>query len=348
MLSELPFPTGISFLGRYGISTFSIFLLVGFLSATAILRRELGRRKLRPELTDNILLISVVSAIVGAKVFFIWEIWERIWINDIGFWDTFNRVFFSWNGMSHLSGGLGLWATLFSGGGLVFYGGVIVTFIALYVFLRMQKVNVWAYADSIAMVLALGYGFGRLGCFFSGDGCFGHGSSVNIPFITWVFGPEDGICPTDPSLKWKYPLICTYGIRVWNTPVMEAAVSFGFFALAMLRIRKINYRPGMMIALFFIVNGIARFLVEFIRVNDAFIPLLKPPSAIIDGKEVILSHFAQNHDLFVANQALQEKYFFEHWHWYGITQSQLIALILVGISIWWILQKKLYLRDHHK
>ncbi len=346
MISEIPFFGGLTILGRNGISVFSIFLLIGFLSATALLRRELARKNLQSELADPILMITLVSSIIGSKVFYIWEIWDKIWIQEIGFGDTFQRVFFSWSGMSHV-GGYGLWPTLLSGGGLVFYGGLVFAFIAVIWYLRKKKVNVWAYGDSILLMMSLGYGFGRLGCFVSGDGCFGHAAAVDIPFITWVFGPADGLCPSDPNLAWKYPLVCTYGIRVWNTPILEAGVSFAFFAVGMAKLRFMNFRPGMIVALMLIVNGCTRIFVEFFRVNDALIAFLKPPSVIVDGVERPLSHFASYENLMNLSQGSisSERVFYEHWHWYGITQSQLIALILVIISVIWIYKGRLYERE---
>lgn len=339
MFSEIPYPAGISFLGRHGISSFSLMLMAAFVSALYIVRHDLRRRGLRVAVADGILLWSVVGSIVGSKVFFIFEIWERIWVVELGFWDTFYRVFFTWSGMQH-AGGESLWGNFFSGSGLVFYGGFTFACLALYLYFRFSKVSVWQYADSAVLGLAIGYAWGRLGCFVSGDGCFGHAADTHIPLFTWIYGPEGG-CPSDSALSWKYPYICTDGVAVWNTPVMEALVSIGFFVWALSWGRHQNFRPGMLLAIFMIVNGLARLLVEFIRLNDAVIPILDPPTVITGDSETVLPHhLADRYDGIKPGES-----YFANWRWYGFTQSQLFALLIMMIASIWIWKGKLQRRD---
>ena len=57
-------------------------------------------------------------------------------------------------------------------GGFVFYGGLIGGFIALFITLKIKKIPFCEYASLYAMVLTIGHGFGRIGCFFSGC-CYG-------------------------------------------------------------------------------------------------------------------------------------------------------------------------------
>ena len=221
---------------------------------------------------------------------------------------------------------VGMWESLFSPGGLVFYGGFTFAFTFIYLYLRKEKAEVWRYGDATMPALAFGYAIGRLGCMVSGDGCFGHGSGeVNIPLLTMVYGSGAFL----PSA----------GVRVWNTPVMEAIASFGLFAFYMLWMRFQNFKPGMMVATFLIFNGLARFLVEFLRLNDSVIDILDPPTVTVAGQEMLLST--------VASRALHgsSAYYFENWHWYGITQGQLIGLFIIPIGIAWIVLQKLYVRE---
>ena len=318
MFSEIPFPAGISFLGRYGISTYSILLMLSFLTASYFLPKEFRRKGLNPNISDTLILLCIIGAITGSKIFFIWEIWERIWITDTGFWDTFYRVFFTWDGMKYI-GGESMWGQVFSGGGLVFYGGFIVAFLLIYLYLRTKKLDVWRYGDAFAICLPLCYAIGRLGCFVSGDGCFGYSSHIHIPLITWVYGPADGYCASDPSLAWKYPYICTSGVRVWNTPILESFFSLLLFIVFFYWGRFQKFKPGMLMAIFIIWNAIVRFGVEFLRLNDAIIPIGSP---------------SQKHGNYYNNPD-----YFTQWQWYGITQAQLVALILCILSLTWIFSK---------
>ncbi len=341
MISEIPFPPGISFLGRHGVSVFSLFLMLSFFFASYFAPRELRRRGLEPDVGDWCILITIFGAIIGSKVFFVFEVWSRIWIIDLGFWDTLYRVFFTWAGMHHV-GGESMWGHLFAGGGLVFYGGFLFSFAFVYSYLRIKKLEVWKYADVLAICIALGYGIGRLGCFFSGDGCFGYASSgVNMPLLTWVYGPSDGNCPSDPALAWKYPYMCTAGVRVWNTPFIEAFFSLTLFFIFLFWGRKQKFQPGMLMAMLVVWNAVVRFSIEFLRLNDAVIPILESPKYFIDGLQASLPHLIEQ-----SQSARPESIYFLHWRWYGFTQSQIVALLLGITGIVIIISKKLYKRDN--
>jgi phosphatidylglycerol:prolipoprotein diacylglycerol transferase len=341
MISEIPFPAGFTLLGKTGISTYSILLMIAFLVASYLAPRELRRRGLDPEAADWSLLLAVVGAIVGSKVFFIFEIWHKIWIVHDGFWETFYYVFFHYSGMKERFPGTpgieGLWENLLQGGGLVFYGGFLVSFASIYLYLRWRRYSIWRYGDAFMPSLALGYAIGRLGCMVSGDGCYGYGASVSIPLFTMVYGPADGQCG-DPH-AWWLPYMCSAGVRVWNTPLMESVLSTGLFAFLMLWVRHQRFRPGMMVAIFLIFNGLARFAVEFLRINDAVIPLFDHPTFEQDGVLVDLVH---HNDRYLQHPP---DYYFRNWHWYGFTQSQIMGLVLVFIGGAWIGLRKLWLKD---
>ncbi len=339
MFRFIPYPEGFTLFGQPGLSLYSIMLMAAFLTASFLAPRELRRRGLDAEAADYSLLLAVVGAIVGSKVFFIVEIWDKVWYNRFGFWDTFTSVFFTWEGMAARfpQQATGMWPNLLTGGGLVFYGGFIFAFSMVYFYLRRKGYSVWRYGDAYMPSLALGYAIGRLGCFFSGDGCFGHGAGANIPLLTWVYGPGEGGCSTDPN-AWWLPYMCTDGVRVWNTPVMESIMSLGLFFLMMFWARKQNFRPGMLVAIFLIYNGVARFAVEFLRITDAVIPLIARPIITYQG-------------IPVANAtpgdfgSMPPREFFDAWHWYGLTQAQIIAISLLVIGVAWIIIGKLYKKD---
>ncbi|MCB1322424.1 MAG: prolipoprotein diacylglyceryl transferase, partial [Leptospiraceae bacterium] len=327
-------------LGQPGLSTYSIMLMIAFLTASFLAPRELRRRGLRPEVADWGLLIAVIGAIVGSKVFYILEIWGRIWIIDLSWWDTFKEVFFSWDGMAdRIPGAMGMWSSLFDPGGLVFYGGFIFAFGGIYFYLRYLGVEIWRYGDAFMPSLAIGYAIGRLGCLISGDGCFGHAASANIPLLTMVYGPENGICNSDPSLAYQHPYVCSMGVNVWNTPLMESLLSTGLFIAYMAWLRHKNFRPGMLVAIFLIFNGVARFSVEFLRLNDAIIPILDAPVHMTEyGIPRAVSEYRRG-----GTQPLAE--FFQYWHWYGFTQAQITAFFLIAIGSAWMVIGKLWKRD---
>ncbi len=334
MFQEIPLPFSFQMGSTMvtGISTFSIMLVVAFLIGSWLIPRELVRRGLIPEHADWAILLAVVGAIVGSKVGFVFEVWDQIWFVDKSFGDTLYHVLFKWDGMRFKypenKNIIGMWATLFNGAGLVFYGGFVVSFGSIYIYLRKMNLPVWQYGDAFMPALALGYAIGRLGCLVSGDGCYGHAAGVNIPGLTMVYGPLDFLVGADGVRKWNTPVQSSLGVNVWNTPVMEAIASTILFVIYMKWARFKGFRPGMLVAIFLMWNGLARFSVEFLRLNDAVIPILQAPE--------------------VSVAARYTKNGLENWHWYGITQSQLVALTIFSAGALWIYLGKLYITDGPK
>ena len=109
--------------------------------------------------------------------------------------------------------------------------------------------------DMCATALALGYGIGRIGCQVSGDGDYGIRSK-----LPWAMGYPHGTVPTPP------------GVTVQPTPIYET-VSMCLVAYLLWKLRD-RVRPGVVFALYCVLSGLERFLVEFIRRNkEVFIGL---------------------------------------------------------------------------
>ena len=112
--------------------------------------------------------------------------------------------------------------------------------------------------DMCATVLALGYGIGRIGCQLSGDGDYGIRSK-----LPWAMGYPHGTVPTPP------------GVRVHPTPIYET-VAMCLVAYVLWQLRD-RVRPGVVFALYLVLSGLERFLVEFIRRNrEVFAGLTAP------------------------------------------------------------------------
>ena len=85
-----------------------------------------------------------------------------------------------------------LLGNLFSGSGLVWYGGAIGGAIAVLLWARWRGILGLGLLDLAAVPLALGYAIGRIGCQLSGDGDYGE------PWDgPWAMAYPDGTVPTD-------------------------------------------------------------------------------------------------------------------------------------------------------
>jgi len=138
--------------------------------------------------------------------------------------------------------------SLFGGTGLVWYGGAIGGAIAVVIWAWRRNFLGVALLDLCAVPLALGYAIGRIGCQISGDGDYGEPSD-----LPWAMAYPDGTVPTTDE--------------VHPTPIYET-LAMGLAAYALWALRD-RVRPGAVFALYLIAAGVERFLVEFVRRNDA-------------------------------------------------------------------------------
>ena len=150
-------------------------------------------------------------------------------------------------GFAALVGGLVGSRLDFSGSGLVWYGGVIGGAVGVFLWAWWRGFLTLALLDVAAPALALGYAIGRCGCQLSGDGDYG--KAWNGP---WAMAYPDGTKPTDQT--------------VHPTPVYET-LAMGLVALLLWRLRD-RFTNGTLFALYLLLAGTERFLVEFIRRNN--------------------------------------------------------------------------------
>lgn len=137
---------------------------------------------------------------------------------------------------------------IFSGAGLTFYGGFVVATAAIFWVIHRHQAPVLQVADAAGMVLAVGYAIGRIGCQLAGDGDYG------IPTdLPWAMAYPDGVVPT---LEKVHP-----------TPVYETLSHLAIFAILWSTRKRIR-TPGLSFCLYLTLAGLARFLVEFIRLNQ--------------------------------------------------------------------------------
>jgi phosphatidylglycerol:prolipoprotein diacylglycerol transferase len=136
---------------------------------------------------------------------------------------------------------------LFSGSGLTWYGGAIGGALAVFAWAWWRGYLGTELLDVAAPALALGYAIGRIGCQLSGDGDYGQ--EWDGP---WAMAYPDGTVPTEEE--------------VHPTPVYET-LAMGGVAYLLWRLRN-RLTGGSLFALYLLLAGIERFLVEFIRRND--------------------------------------------------------------------------------
>jgi phosphatidylglycerol:prolipoprotein diacylglycerol transferase len=139
---------------------------------------------------------------------------------------------------------------IFSGAGLVWFGGAVGGALGVVLWAWRRRMLGLPLLDLAAPALALGYAIGRIGCQVSGDGDYGEGWDG-----PWAMAYPDGTEPIDTP--------------VHPTPIYET-LAMGLVALVLWRWRE-RFAPGILFAIYLVLAGAERFLIEFIRRNDAVV-----------------------------------------------------------------------------
>lgn len=131
--------------------------------------------------------------------------------------------------------------------GFAWFGGLVGAILVLVWQGRVAKVGALGMLDLAAPAAAIGYGVGRLGCLLSGDGDYG--SPTSLP---WGVSFPNGLVPTMQ--------------RVHPTPVYELIAAL-IIAAYLWRRGRVERPLGQITGEYLIWTGLARFLVEFVRIN---------------------------------------------------------------------------------
>ena len=208
-------------LGPVTLQTFGLMFALAFVAAGAVLARRLRELDRPADWAYEIVFAALIGGVLGARVDFIIENYDSVSDDLLG--------------------------NLFSGSGLVWYGGAIGGAIGVALWARWRGMLERGLLDLCAAPLALGYAVGRIGCQLSGDGDYGQ------PWDgPWAMAYPDGTVPTETE--------------VHPTPVYET-LAMGLVAVVLWRLRD-RFRPGLLFALYLVLAGLERFLVEFIRRNE--------------------------------------------------------------------------------
>jgi phosphatidylglycerol:prolipoprotein diacylglycerol transferase len=204
------------------LKSFGIVFACGFVAAGAIIARGLKELGKPVDWSYELALAALVGGLVGSRIYYVVQNYSQVKHDLLG--------------------------SLFSGSGLVWYGGVIGGAILVIAWAKWRGMLSLGLLDLASVPLAMGYAIGRIGCQVSGDGDYGKVSS-----LPWAMGYPHGTVPTAP------------GVKVQPTPIYET-LSMGLVAWWLWRMRD-RFRPGALFAFYLLLSGTERLLVEFIRRN---------------------------------------------------------------------------------
>jgi len=208
-------------LGPVSLQTFGLCFALAFVAAGAVLSRRLGELGKPVDWSYEFIFAALVGGLLGARIDYLIQNWDEASGDLLG--------------------------SLFSGSGLVWFGGVVGGAVGVVLWAWRRGWLGAQMLDTASVPLALGYAIGRVGCQLSGDGDYGVASD-----LPWAMAYPEGTVPTTDE--------------VHPTPVYET-LAMGLLALALWRLRD-RFAPGVLFGIWLFFAGLERLLVELVRRNE--------------------------------------------------------------------------------
>ncbi len=235
-------------LGPVTIPSYGLMVALGMLTGYYMLAADLARRGIATKdsgVAEMFVAIPCLAGIVGARIYSVLESPRELFADPLG--QIFSRYGLTWTG------------------GLI---AGVATFLWL---ARHKKIPLLDMLDAGSPGLALGYAFGRMGCLLAGDGDYGIPTS-----LPWGMSFPNGLVPTTervhPTPICEILGACAIAWLLWRLGARQVAL---MKARSELRPASSEHgaRPqpvlasGTVFAAYLVLTGVARFLVEFIRIN---------------------------------------------------------------------------------
>ncbi len=206
------------------------------------------------EYTGTITFLAAIGGLAGAKLFHLFENPAEL------------REFFTHPSLESFISGLTV------------YGGLIMGAIVVLTYAKMKKMPLLVLSDAATPGMILAYGIGRMGCHTSGDGDWGienlspkPGWLSWLPDWAWSYDYPNNVNRVGELMSSdQYPGYGTHLVPgVFPTPLYEIVAAIAIF-IFLWAIRKRVSAAGVITAGYLILNGLERFFIEKIRVNNKF------------------------------------------------------------------------------
>jgi len=181
---------------------------------------------------SKLFLVILVTGIFGARLFHvIFEDWELYVSHPIS-------ILFLWEG------------------GFVFFGGALAAGVASWFWLKKSGEDFYYWADLFAPWMALGYGLGRVGCFFNGC-CYG--TECHLPWAVKFPSHMNVIFPFVP----RHPTqLYAFGLEV-----VFALILFAWSLRRNSRLEPFK-NTGLLFCVWIFGHGIFRLIMEHFRDDE--------------------------------------------------------------------------------
>ncbi len=240
-------------IGSFHLGTFGLLLWLAAVAGTVVLHKNFVRNGVDGDAL-NVVAFAVIAGVAGAKI---WHELQspvelRLALVAIGQpgWSHPGEVilrFLHW-----FQAGFAWFGGMTAGIAMLLWQGREARFKGSLKGTLGKRVGGIRMLDLAAPAAAVGYGVGRIGCLTSGDGDYGR----NTASAFWgVHMRPDALVPPNPPNALVLP-----------TPLWEFAFAL-LLGWVLWRLGRKAWPVGWMTGLYLVLSGLARFVVEFWRIN---------------------------------------------------------------------------------
>ncbi len=223
--------------GVIKIPTYIVLFFIGFV-IMIVFARQLASRYNYPK-TDilHISLYGGIGVVVGAKFLYFITKLPDILLNLQWYIESLQLNLIE--------------ALEYSFGGMVFYGGVIGSAVAAFLYCRREQLPFMPVLDIITPFVPFVHGMGRIGCFMSGC-CYGkeYDGFGSVQFPTNALIPE------------------LDDVRRIPVQLIEAGFNFIIAAVLLVLAYKATLKKGQLLGIYIVYYTIVRFFMEMLRGDE--------------------------------------------------------------------------------
>ena len=223
---------------------YGVLVMAGIIFSAWLTTVEIKRRKEDPEWVWDMLIWLVLGGIIGARI---WYVINATLGGSTYYTDNLIRII------------------MIPEGGLHYYGAMVGGAIALLIYCKVRKLDVWVFIDSIAPSLLLGQALARPGNFINQE-LFGQptsmpwGIKIDAPFR---IGEWRDIIAYPVETTRFHPAFAYE--MIWN-------IITGCLMLWLGRKYAEKFKPGAMFGLWLLLAGVGRVIIETWRPDQPVIP----------------------------------------------------------------------------